>query len=497
MLFNSPTYLFLFLPVAVIIYFLLNRARLTTIGKAWLVLASLFFYGYWNTDYLLLIIGSILVNFAIGEALHRTKKPESQHKPKRKSILTAGIVLNLALLGYYKYADFFISNINLALESHLPLLELALPLAISFFTFQQIAYLVDSYQTDTQEYDFLNYCLFVTFFPQLIAGPIVHHREMMPQFMRAKNALVYWPNIAQGLFIFSLGLFKKIVIADSFAEWANAGFNHTADLTTLEAWATSLSYTFQLYYDFSGYSDMAIGAALLFNIRLPINFNSPYKAVSIQDFWRRWHITLSNWLRDYLYIPLGGNRSGDAKIYLNLFLTFLLGGLWHGAGWTFIIWGAMHGLALAAHRFWQRMGLKMHRLLGWACTFLFVNAAWVVFRADTLESAERIYRGMLGLNGFRLSEKYADRFDALLTWANIKADIVDKDMMIATDALNYLLIFGFVAVALPNSIQVGQKLSGHKIPIGYAALAFATLATALYHLLYTNNRITEFLYFNF
>ena len=302
----------------------------------------------------------------------------------------------------------------------------------------------------------------------------------MPQFMRAKNALVYWPNIAQGLFIFSLGLFKKIVIADSFAEWANAGFNHTGELTTLEAWATSLSYTFQLYYDFSGYSDMAIGAALLFNIRLPINFNSPYKAVSIQDFWRRWHSTLSNWLRDYLYIPLGGNRSGDAKIYLNLFLTFLLGGLWHGAGWTFIIWGAMHGLALAAHRFWQRMGLKMHSLLGWACTFLFVNAAWVAFRADTLESAERIYRGMLGLNGFRLSEKYADRFDALLTWANIKADIVDKDMMIATDALNYLLIFSFVAVALPNSIQVGQKLSGHKIPIGYAAVAFATLATALY-----------------
>lgn len=497
MLFNSPTYLFLFLPLSVVVYFSLNRIRLTIIAKAWLVMASLFFYGYWNTDYLLLIIGSILTNFAIGSALHRSKQQPSSRKPSRKRILTAGILINLGLLAYFKYADFFISNINQALTNQIPALELALPLAISFFTFQQIAYLVDSYQQDTQEYDFLNYCLFVTFFPQLIAGPIVHHREMMPQFMRARNALPHWSNIAQGLFIFSIGLFKKIVIADSFAVWANEGFNHPGDLSTMEAWATSLSYTFQLYYDFSGYSDMAIGAALLFNIRLPINFNSPYKALSIQDFWRRWHITLSSWLRDYLYIPLGGNRNGDIKTYCNLFLTFLLGGLWHGAGWTFVIWGALHGLALAIHRLWQQLGLKMNRFAGWACTFLFVNAAWVIFRAENLDSAIRIYRGMLGLNGFQLSEKYADRFGELLAWASIDTNVVDRDLMVATDALNYLILFGLVAFAAPNSIQLAKNVASHTIPIRYVLFTFSILGTALYHLLYLNNQISEFLYFNF
>lgn len=271
----------------------------------------------------------MLVNFAVGSSLNGTpvltggKYSTSQDKSEvplsktisRKTILIFGIVFNLSLLGYFKYTDFFLSNFNGIFGADIPLMHIALPLAISFFTFQQIAYLVDSYRNETKEYDFLNYALFVTFFPQLIAGPIVHHKEMMPQFASTWNKVKNYKNIALGIFIFSIGLFKKVVIADTFAVWATNGFDKAEVLTFFEAWATSLSYTFQLYFDFSGYTDMAIGAALLFNIKLPINFNSPYKATNIQDFWRRWHITLSRFLRDYVYIPLGGNRHGKLKNY--------------------------------------------------------------------------------------------------------------------------------------------------------------------------------------
>jgi len=325
MLFNSPAYIFLFLPISLVIYFLLNKSRSTSLGKAWLVLASLFFYGYVNTKYLLLIMLSIAINFAVGLALNGNKfYSESKYSPaiRKKIVLACGIIFNLGLLGYFKYADFFIANFNLAFGAGLPALKLAFPLAISFFTFQQIAYLVDGYHGNAKENNFLNYCLFVTFFPKLIAGPIVRHHEMMPQFGNARNSLLNWGNAAIGIFIFSLGLFKKIVIADSFAVWANAGYNTGNALSLVEAWGTSLSYTFQLYYDFSGYSDMAIGAALMFNIRIPVNFNSPYRAHDIQDFWRRWHMTLSSWLRNFIYIPLGGNRKGNWRKIMNILDRF-------------------------------------------------------------------------------------------------------------------------------------------------------------------------------
>lgn len=309
MLFNSYEFIFIFLPITFFVYFYLNSKRLTEIAKGFLVFSSLFFYSYWNVVYLPLILISMLFNYVIGNTLSKydnlnidiESNSNNSLKVKRsisktfskKSILIFGIVANVSLLGYFKYADFFIENFNLFAGSNVELLHLLLPLAISFFTFQQIAYLVDSYRNETKEYDFLNYALFVTFFPQLIAGPIVHHKEMMPQFANVRNKIKNYKNIALGIFIFSMGLFKKVVIADTFAKWANAGFDVAPTLNFFEAWATSLSYTFQLYFDFSGYTDMAIGIALLFNIKLPINFNSPYKALDIQDFWRRWHITLS------------------------------------------------------------------------------------------------------------------------------------------------------------------------------------------------------------
>ena len=393
MLFNSYEFIFMFLPLSFFIYFYLNKKRMTEASKAFLVFASLFFYSWWNIAYLPLILVSMLFNYVLGNQLSKFA-PTNKNCCSKKSLLTFGVIANLGLLGYYKYSDFFLENFNTLFSEDVPLLHLALPLAISFYTFQQIAYLVDSFRGETREYDFLNYAVFVTFFPQLIAGPIVHHAEMMPQFANIRNKVINYRNIAIGLFIFSMGLFKKVIIADTFAVWATQGFDVAEKLEFIEAWATSLSYTFQLYFDFSGYTDMAIGIALLFNIKLPINFNSPYKALSIQDFWRRWHMTLSRFLKDYIYIPLGGNREGELRTYTNLFTTFLLGGIWHGAGWTFVFWGALHGLALVIHKAWQKIGITLPAILAWFITFNFINIAWVFFRAKEWEDALKVLHGM-------------------------------------------------------------------------------------------------------
>lgn len=409
MLFNSYEFIFLFLPITFFIYFYLNSKRLTSAGTAFLVFTSLFFYSWWNILYLPLILGSILFNFIMGNYLAKS----SSFHVNKKTFLWFGIVSNLALLGYFKYTDFFLANFNGIFGSNIPLPHIILPLGISFFTFTQIAYLVDCYKGKVKEYDFLRYALFVTYFPHLLAGPILHHSEMMPQFGNIRNKTKNYKNIALGLFLFSIGLFKKVIIADTFAIWANAGFDSATTLSFFEAWATSLSYTFQLYFDFSGYTDMAIGVSLIFNIILPINFDSPYKALDIQDFWRRWHITLSRFLRDYIYIPLGGNRQGEFRTYVNLFTTFLLGGIWHGAGWTFVFWGTLHGIALIIHRAWKSFGFTMNKYIAWFITFNFVNITWIFFRAKDWESALKVLKGIFGLSGIVLAEKFEKHFSEL------------------------------------------------------------------------------------
>ena len=485
MLFNSYEFIFLFLPFTFFIYFYLNKKRLTEVAKGFLVLSSLFFYSWWNVIYLPLILGSMVFNYCFGAELNKENS-----KISKKFILILGIVANLMLLGYFKYSDFFISNVNFIFNTNIPHLNLLLPLAISFFTFQQIAYLVDSAMGGgTKQYDFLNYCLFVTFFPQLIAGPIVHHKEMMPQFANVRNKIINYKNIALGLFIFSIGLFKKVVIADSFAVWATNGFDKATVLNLFEAWATSLSYTFQLYFDFSGYCDMAIGAALLFNIKLPINFNSPYKALNIQDFWRRWHITLSRFLRDYIYIPLGGNRKGRLRTYVNLMATFIIGGIWHGAGWTFVFWGFLHGVALVIHRIWNELGFKMNKILAWFITFNFINITWVFFRAKDWDDALKVLKGMFGLSGIVLPNfllaklgfltKYGVGFDGFI------ARIGDKSTIL-------FLLLGFILVlAFKNSIEkmISFQPSYQKI----IKLIFILLLS-FYSMIAVK---TEFLYFNF
>jgi len=425
----------------------------------------------------------MLFNYALGKEL---ASPTKLKKVSKKTLLIIGIAFNLLLLGYFKYMDFFIANINRVTGSKIELLHLALPLAISFYTFQQIAYLVDSYREETKEYDFLNYAVFVTFFPQLIAGPIVHHSEMMPQFANLRNKVKNYYNIAVGLFIFSMGLFKKVVIADTFAQWATQGFDVSKELNMLEAWVTSLSYTLQLYFDFSGYTDMAIGIALMFNIKLPINFDSPYKATSIQGFWRRWHITLSRFLRDYIYIPLGGNRRGELRTYTNLFITFLLGGIWHGAGWTFVFWGILHGGALVIHRFWKQLGMRMPKLLGWFMTFMFINIAWVFFRANSFEDAIKVLKGMFGgkivlpawLHDYFSINNEAVQFG---NWSKLFSQ--------ETYLWLWLLAGMIVVLFLPNSMQWKAR---------FKPSLFYLLLTVLFFLsIFMLYRKSEFLYFNF
>ncbi len=483
MLFNSYEFIFVFLPISFFIYFYLNSLKLFKQAKLFLLFASLFFYSWWNIDYLPLILGSMVFNYIIGVKL---SKKDFSHKRK---LLIFGISGNVLLLGYFKYSDFFIENINFLTGSNISLLHLALPLAISFFTFQQIAYLVDSYRGETKEYDFLNYAVFVTFFPQLIAGPIVHHKEMMPQFEDKSKKYINYKNMALGISIFALGLFKKVAIADTLSVYAVNGFDLSSSLKLIEAWVTALSYTFQLYFDFSGYTDMAIGAALLFNIKLPINFNSPYKALNIQDFWRRWHITLSRFLRDYVYIPLGGSRKGDLITYRNLFLTFLIGGIWHGAGWTFVFWGALHGIGMVVHRIWQKVGFKLHKFIAWFITFNFVNVTWVFFRAKDFDDAIKVLKGMFGLNGVVLPFSFAEKFSFLADYG-VEFNRIMENIDANTSVLVIIFAVFAISVFAKNSYEFLVNFRPRRVYLFATSLLFAIAILKL-------NQISEFLYFNF
>src|ERR1700681_2453111 len=398
MLFSSYTFLFQFWP-ATVLAFAAARRHSPRAGITVLVGASLFFYGAWRPVYLLLFAASVAVNFALGLRM--------EDPLRRRGIGTFGVALNLAGLCYFKYTNFIFDSLNTLTGAPLPFVNIILPLGISFFTFQQIAYLVDVMRGAKVERDIVSYTLFVSFFPHLIAAPLVHHAEMIPQFKRGRTGRSS-VLAARGLAIFAAGLFKKVVIADNLAQFVSPVFAHLdagGGVTTSWAWLATLAYTLQIYFDFSGYSDMAIGLALLFGIRLPVNFRSPYRAVSIIEFWRHWHITLSRFLRDYLYIPLGGNRLGEKRRYINLLVTMLLGGLWHGAGWNFLVWGGLHGIYLSINHLWRGWhGDKKYatatglaaKALSWAVTFFAVVVAWVFFRAKTAAGAWQMLQGLFG-----------------------------------------------------------------------------------------------------
>lgn len=402
MLFNSHIFLFLYLPLTAIVFFRLG-AYSHRLAAAWLAAASLFFYGYWNPAYVGLLLGSIFFNYGIGFALAR--ESDAGNARRKNLILALGVGADLTLLGYYKYANFFLDTANRLLEAGWGMQDILLPLGISFFTFTQIAFLVDAWSGKAREFNFIHYLLFVTYFPHLIAGPVLHHKEMMPQFARPETYRVSWENMAVGMTFLFAGMFKKVVIADSLALHATPVFAAAEAgqaLSFFEAWKGTVAYTLQLYFDFSGYSDMAIGLSRMFGVKLPLNFNSPYQAVNIVEFWRRWHMTLSRFLRDYLYIPLGGNRKGPARRHVNLLATMLLGGLWHGAGWTFVVWGGLHGLYLVINHAWQRVwtrpiGTWWSRTIARSITLLAVMIAWVFFRAESFEGALHMLQAMANL----------------------------------------------------------------------------------------------------
>ncbi|OIQ99743.1 peptidoglycan O-acetyltransferase [mine drainage metagenome] len=420
MLFNSYGFIFLFLPVVLLCFFQLARFN-HGYAAGWLTLSSLFFYGYWNPAYVGLLLGSIVCNYIWGLWIAKANAEKNHRLYSQKDYLLAfAITANLGLLGYFKYTSFLLGSINDIAGTALSLGDIILPLGISFFTFTQIAFLVDVRQGKVKESNFLHYVLFVTYFPHLIAGPILHHKEMMPQFARSGTYCFHYENMAVGLAIFFIGLFKKVVLADGVSECVGPIFGAPAagiQLNFIEAWFGALSYALQLYFDFSGYSDMAIGLSRMLGVALPLNFHSPYKSVNIIEFWRRWHMTLSRFLRDYLYFPMGGNRKGKARRHLNLLVTMLLGGLWHGAAWTYVIWGGLHGLYLVINHSWQAVRQKLGQnpdlplsqpmhFASVILTFLAVTLAWVFFRADTLDHAIALIRTMLGGNGWSLQSSH-------------------------------------------------------------------------------------------
>ena len=403
MLFNSYTFILFFLPCVLGGFALAARYGGRRLAVPWLIVASLFYYGWWNPRFLLVLVLSMLVNAALGKYLCETYGSPAQRRAARN----IGIAFNLLLLGFFKYTGFLVFNLNSLFGSDIKVDEIVLPIGISFFTFLQIAFLVDAYRRDVVDFSLTNYFLFVSFFPHLIAGPIVHHKEMMPQLAGIRRGCLDPLNIAIGLSIFTVGLFKKTIIADNTARLADPVFLAVAAGTPINAataWTGALAYSFQIYFDFSGYSDMAIGLARLFGIVFPLNFYSPYRAVNMIEFWRRWHMTLSRFLRNYLYIPLGGNRLGERRRYANLILVMLLGGLWHGAAWTFVLWGGLHGLFLVINHSWRYLrerfvmqmtaGAVWTRLLAWLLTFVCVTSAWVIFRADSVDHALRMLASM-------------------------------------------------------------------------------------------------------
>lgn len=392
MLFNSYVFVLVFLPICLIGYFTLNHFQYKETAKCFLLGMSLWFYGFFNVRYLLIIIVSIVFNYIFSTMLEHLNKQN-----RRKAVLLLGLLFNLGLLFYFKYFDFFLDNLNFIFKSEFALRNIVLPLGISFFTFQQISYIIDFYRGGVPHYRFLDYALFVSFFPQLIAGPIVTHEELVPQLRDESRKCFDWENFVRGVYIFTLGLAKKVLLADTFGNAVNIGFSDVAGLDTTNAVIVMLAYTIQIYFDFSGYCDMAVGAAKMLNIELPVNFDSPYKAFTVAEFWKRWHITLTRFFTKYVYIPLGGNRKGQARTYLHVMIVFCVSGLWHGANWTFIMWGACHGLFVVINRAFKGYFEKLHPALNWLITFSFLNVTWVVFRADTIRDAVRLLNRIVQL----------------------------------------------------------------------------------------------------
>ncbi len=498
MLFTSGEFIFVYLPIAILAFFLIARFAGRVAAASWLALASLIFYGYWRVEHTVLLVASIAVNYLFGSLILRAR--QAGNASSARGLLAAAVAANLVALAYFKYANFFLHTLANVSGARLGTFDILLPLGISFFTFTQIAYLVDVHAGKVSERNPVHYALFVTYFPHLIAGPVLHHAEMMPQFARPEIYRAYLRSLTIGLAFLTMGLAKKILVADTVAPLANDAFAHAelGPLTAASAWIGMVAYTLQIYFDFSGYSDMAVGLSMLIGVRLPYNFNSPYQARNISDFWRRWHITLSRFLRDYLYVPLGGNRRGRFRRYINLLVTMLLGGLWHGASWTFVVWGGLHGLYLVINHAWQwlweRVPQQRHPrgpIASWvaktssvALTLLCVIVAWAFFRATTLGSAFGIVRSLFGGGAAASGESAVPQgailwlaiFGLIALFGRNSQQLIDGRVAGALDTLSARSWYGEVLAGMCGALIVG---------IGFLAMIAAS------------RTVTEFIYFNF
>lgn len=472
MVFSSYVFIFAFLPVTLLGYFLLAKLKNPLFQRLFLVAASLVYYAWFNVSYLWIILTSIGVNYLLAHLMTRGHA--------KKLLFVLGILFNVGMLGYFKYTDFFLENLNALFSASFTLKHILLPLGISFFTFQQFSYLLAVYQGESQSEGFFDYCLFVLFFPQLVAGPIVLYDEMMPQFLDESRRKVNYENLAAGLYLFVIGLSMKLVLADTAAVMVQNGFSGHAG-TLLSGWCTSLAYTMQIFFDFFGYATMAIGLGRMFNIDIPQNFDRPYRAESIGAFWRRWHMTLGRALSAYVYRPLGGNRKGLPRTLLNLMLTFLVSGVWHGAAWTFVLWGALHGLLSVLERLLGDRLLKVPLLLRKIGTFLSVNFLWVLFRADSFTSALSVYRGMFNVSDLGLWDVAELPIDGTVGFpAFVRIAFV----------FGLLALMLFLSVRMKNAKEQLAAFTGSKKQLIVTVLLFVLCVLHL-------NRESIFIYWNF
>jgi alginate O-acetyltransferase complex protein AlgI len=500
LLFNSYPFLLGFFPAVLLIFFLLGR-RYPGPASIWLAVASLAFYGYWSLSALPLLIVSICANYWFGIWVSPAAGLEDR---ERKLRLTVAVVLNLVVLGYFKYANFFIDDVNAALRLTSSLrirdLDVVLPIGISFFTFTQIAFLVDCYEGKVRERRFAHYALFVSYFPHLISGPVLHHSQMMPQFRLPQTYSPSVNNVLTGLLGVTIGLAKKVLLADEFSQYASPVFDAAAAgqaLGLVAAWTGALAYTLQIYFDFSGYSDMAVGLSRMLGIALPLNFDSPYKSTSIIDFWRRWHMSLSQFLRDYLYFRLGGNRYGHIRRYLNLMTTMLLGGLWHGASWTFVAWGGLHGGYLLVNHAWRSMAgalpapgkaaALLGQLTAGLLTFVAVVIGWVFFRSTTFAGASQMLAAMFSPDAL---ESQPLRFTQ-----------VYQGLQIPPTSFAYLGLFlgvGFLIVwLLPTTQVLAQRATAIQGRLAWLCMGTLLFCIGLLAVINASHSTSEFIYFNF
>lgn len=487
MLFNSYIFVLLFFPMAVIGYYWLHHRKMEKAALGYLILMSMVFYGYNSIQYLAMLIVSILVNYLLVWLMDKRNSPV-----RRKLLLVLGLLYNLGILFCFKYFDFFLENVNAVLKTDYPFLRLALPLGISFYTFQQLSYVIDSYRGECERYSLWEYAAYVSFFPQLIAGPIVYHDELIPQLRARENHQIQYENLCKGIYAFALGMAKKVLVADTLSKVVTAGYANVEALNCVSTILVMICYSLQIYFDFSGYCDMAYGIGFMFNVELPVNFNSPYKAASVREFWDRWHMTLTRFFTKYVYIPLGGSRRGTVRTYRNVMVVFLVSGIWHGANWTFILWGIVNGFGNLFDRFFDRVLRRIPRVIRTIITFCFCTVAWSMFRAESVEQGLQMIGNLRKLGDGGLYSEVSDVFNRifevrLLARAGLGKVIATAPWLLPAVFVLILILACMLMRNTQEKVNDG-RYDRRRIMVTVGLLVWSILSLS---------DVSEFLYFNF